>query len=145
MHLPGHWDIPIQWPCLFTGVLIGVFTNTMPMLLNSMLADVCDADELKTGQRREAFYSGVFVSCDKMALAVGLMFQGALLVWSGFDASLPTQTAATVNLWILMLVITQPLGFLLGFGCVLFYPLSRQQCRQIREQLDARASAVPRP
>jgi GPH family glycoside/pentoside/hexuronide:cation symporter len=138
LHLPGNWTIPIQWPCLLTGVFIGVFTNTMPMLLNSMLADVCDADELKTGQRREAFYSGVFVSCDKMALAVGMMFQGALLVWSGYDANLPTQTDATVKMWILMLVITQPLGFLLGFACILFYPLSRQQCREIRKELDAR-------
>ena len=138
LHLPGQWNIPIQWPSLFTGVMIGLFTNTMPMLLNSMLADVCDADELNTGHRRDAFYSGVFVSCDKMALAVGLMFQGALLVWSGFDAGLPTQTPDTIQKWLLMLVITQPLGFCLGFVCVLFYPLSRQRCREIRQQLDSR-------
>jgi len=80
--------------------------------------------KLKTGQRRDAFYSGVFVSCDKMAIAVATIFQGILLVWSGFDATLPMQRPETVKLWILMLVITQPLGFLLGFVGVLFYPLT---------------------
>jgi Na+/melibiose symporter-like transporter len=60
-------------------------------------------------------------------------------VWSGFDASLPTQSARTLTLWIIMLVITQPIGFLLGFVCVLFYPLSRQRCREIRVQLDQRS------
>jgi Na+/melibiose symporter-like transporter len=37
-----------------------------------MLADVCDVDELNTGHRRQAFYSAVFVTCDKMAMAVAV-------------------------------------------------------------------------
>jgi glycoside/pentoside/hexuronide:cation symporter, GPH family len=127
----------VQWPTLVTGALIGLFTNTMPMIMNSMLADVCDADQLKTGQRRDAFYSGVFVSCDKMAIAVATIFQGILLVWSGFDATLPMQRPETVKLWILMLVITQPLGFLLGFVGILFYPLTRERCAEVRARLDA--------
>jgi len=35
------------------------------------------------------------------------------------------------------LVITQPLGFLLGFVGVLFYPLTRERCAEIRARLDA--------
>ena len=138
LHMPFAWNVVVQWPTLITGALIGLFTNTMPMIMNSMLADVCDADQLKTGQRRDAFYSGVFVSCDKMAIAVATIFQGILLVWSGFDATLSTQQPETVNLWILMLVITQPLGFLLGFIGIWFYPLTRARCAEIRAQLDAR-------
>ena len=137
LHMPFAWTVVVQWPTLITGALIGLFTNTMPMIMNSMLADVCDADQLKTGQRRDAFYSGVFVSCDKMAIAVATIFQGILLVWSGFDATLPMQRPETVKLWILMLVITQPLGFLLGFVGVLFYPLTRERCSEIRARLDA--------
>lgn len=133
-----NWSAPVQWPCLITGAMIGLFTNTMPMIMNSMLADVCDLDELKTGQRRDAFYSGVFVSCDKMAMAIGTVFQGALLIWSGFDPKLSMQNPQTINLWILMIVLTQPLGFLLGFFAIVFYPLSRKKCEEVRAQLDAR-------
>ena len=43
----GSWTIFVQWPSIITGVLIGVFTNTMPMITNSMIADVCDYDELQ--------------------------------------------------------------------------------------------------
>jgi GPH family glycoside/pentoside/hexuronide:cation symporter len=138
IQLTATWQMVVQWPTLITGALIGLFTNTMPMIMNSMLADVCDADQLKTGQRRDAFYSGVFVSCDKMAIAVATIFQGILLVWSGFDATLSMQRPETVKLWILMLVITQPLGFLLGFVGIWFYPLTRARCAEIRAQLDAR-------
>ena len=145
LHLALPWGGPgntlsLQWPCLITAVLIGVFTNTMPMIKNSMLADVCDLDELTSGHRREAFYGAVFVTTDKIAMAVSLAFQGVLLVTSGFDAKLDAQSAHTVRYWLLALVITQPLGFLVGIVSILFYPLSRSRAVQIRQELDARAA-----
>ena len=69
-------------------MLIGVFTNTMPMITNSMIADVCDYDELQCGKRREGFYGAVYTSTEKIAWSVSLAFQGVLLVASGFNAAL---------------------------------------------------------
>jgi GPH family glycoside/pentoside/hexuronide:cation symporter len=143
LNLPLPWGGPgnvlvLQWPCLITGVLIGMFTNTMPMIQNSMIADVCDLDELKSGHRREAFYGAVFVTTDKIAIAVSLAFQGFLLVYSGFNNKLEMQAVGTMQFWLLALIITQPLGCLIGLVSIFMYPLTRERCRVIRAQLNAR-------
>jgi GPH family glycoside/pentoside/hexuronide:cation symporter len=115
-----------------------MFTSTIPMILNSMIADVCDLDELKSGHRREAFYGAVFVTTDKIAMAVSLALQGFLLVASGFDSKLDVQPAGTIHFWLLALVITQPTGFLIGMLSIFIYPLSRGRLQEIRAELNAR-------
>lgn len=134
------WDINLsmQWPCLITAALIGVFTNTIPMINNSMLADVCDLDEIESGHRREAFYGAVYTLVDKFAMAVALGLQGGLLVWSGFDANLEFQTPETIRFWMLGMIITQPAGFLMAFIAIIFYSLTRERCYEIRQELDSR-------
>jgi GPH family glycoside/pentoside/hexuronide:cation symporter len=145
----GYVDIPLpwgaagnslllQWPCLITAVLIGAFTNTMPMIKNSMVADVCDLDELNSGHRQEAFYGAVFVTTDKIAMATAMMFQGVMLKLSGFDVGLTTQSAETVRYWLLALVMTQPLGFLFSIVAILYYPITRARSLAIRSELEAR-------
>ncbi|MBM4144283.1 MAG: hypothetical protein FJ225_11935 [Lentisphaerae bacterium] len=136
--LPWGGTISMQWPCLITGILIGVFTNTMPMIKNSMLADICDLDELKSGHRREAFYGAVFVTTDKIAMAVSLAFQGFMLVASGFDSKADLQSAETIRFWFISLVVTQPLACLIGLVSIFMYPLTRKRCHEIRAELEAR-------
>ncbi|MEI7898745.1 MAG: MFS transporter [bacterium] len=146
LNLPLPWGAPgnalaLQWPCLLTGLLIGIFTNTMPMIQNSMIADVCDLDELTSGHRREAFYGAVFVTTDKIAIAVSLAFQGFMLVYSGFNSKLEMQTAATIQFWLLALIVTQPIGCLIGLFSIFLYPLTRERCHAIRAELSARKEA----
>ena len=135
----------MQWPSIVTGVLIGIFTNTMPMITNSMIADTCDYDELQCGKRREGFYSAVYTSVEKMAWSVSLAFQGVLLAASGFNAMLTHQAPETIRYWMLALVITQPVGFLLGVAVIVFYPLTRARVEEIRRTLDARARTATAP
>ncbi len=133
----ASWTLSLQWPSLITALLIGVFTNTMPMITNAMIADICDYDELKSGTRREGFYGAVYTSIEKMAMSISLLFQGVLLVASGFDAAQAAQTPETIRYWMLALVITQPVGFLLGIVLLLFYPLSRTRMAALRGQLES--------
>ena len=146
-HIPLPWgaadnELLVQWPCLITSLMIGVFTNTIPMIQNSMIADICDLDELRSGHRREAFFGAVFVTTDKLAIAVALAFQGFLLVASGFNSKLEQQLPQTIDYWLLALIITQPLGCLVGLISILFYPLTRSRCHEIRAQLSARKQAA---
>ncbi|MBP1656609.1 MAG: hypothetical protein H6Q31_1210 [Bacteroidetes bacterium] len=136
------WALFMQWPSILTGILIGVFTNTMPMITNSMIADVCDYDELQCGKRREGFYGAVYTSTEKIAWSVSLAFQGVLLVASGFNAALTNQTPETIRYWMLALVITQPVGFIIGIAIILFYPLTRTRVGEIRNALEARSHAA---
>jgi len=133
------WTLFVHWPTIVTGALIGVFTNTMPMITNSMIADVCDYDELNSGSRREGFYGAVYASTEKIAWSVSLAFQGVLLVASGFNAALTLQTPGTIQYWILALVVTQPVGFVIGIVIIIFYPLSRTRVKEIRSTLAIRA------
>lgn len=137
VHLWGGHAIVFQWPSLITAVGIGIFTNTMLMLTQSMVADVCDLDELTIGQRRDAFFGAAFSMSDKVATGLSTILQGALLVWSGFDATAAVQSPATMALWLKMLVFSQSLGFVAGFFLICFYPLSRIRCLEIRRRLEA--------
>jgi glycoside/pentoside/hexuronide:cation symporter, GPH family len=133
------------WPATVTGACIGVFTNSMPLIMNSMLADVCDVDELACGQQRQAFYGAMFVTCDKLAMAVAMLLQGILVSASGYSARLLVQAPETITFWMKALLFTQPVGFLLGFACVLLYPITRAKALAVRQQLDARkAAALPK-
>jgi GPH family glycoside/pentoside/hexuronide:cation symporter len=138
----SSWTFFVQWPSIVTAVLIGGFTNTMPMITNSMIADVCDYDELRCGKRREGFYGAVYTSIEKTAWSVSLAFQGVLLVASGFNAALTMQAPETIRYWMLALVTTQPAGFLIGIVLILFYPLTRTRVAEIRGALDARAGST---
>lgn len=126
----------LPWLCLITAVSTGVFTNTLPMIKNSMLADVCDLDELNTGYRREAFYNAVFVTSDKLAMAGSLACQGLVLAWSAFDSKLTLQAPETIHRWLLAIVATQPLGFVVGIVAISLYPLTAERCREIRASLE---------
>ncbi len=139
----SSWTLFMQWPSVVTGILIGVFTNTMPMITNSMIADICDYDELQCGKRREGFYGAVYTSTEKIAWSVSLLFQGVLLVASGFNAALILQSPETIQYWMLALVITQPVGFLIGIVVILFYPLTRSRVELIRNELETRTTGIP--
>lgn len=135
----------LPWLCLLTAVSTGVFTNTLPMIKNSMLADVCDLDELNTGYRREAFYNAVFVTSDKLAMAGSLACQGLVLAWSAFDSKLTLQAPETIHRWLVAIVATQPLGFLVGIVAIALYPLTAERCREIRAALELRGAASRLP
>jgi GPH family glycoside/pentoside/hexuronide:cation symporter len=126
------------WPVYVTAACIGFFCNCMPMIMNSMLADVCDVDELNSGHQRQAFYGAVFVTCDKIAMGVAMLLQGFLLTASGFDPGVAIQKAETIGFWLQALLLSQPTGFIAGFLFILLYPITQAKAREVRAQLDAR-------
>ena len=135
-------NIPIAigraWPVYVTAAGIGIFCNCMPLIVNSMLADVCDVDELASGHQRQAFYGAVFVTTDKIAMGVAMFLQGFLLTISSFDPKVIVQNAATIAFWLKALLLTQPTGFIIGFLIILAYPITRAKAKEVRRQLDER-------
>lgn len=137
-----------MWPALVTAAAIGIFCNSMPVIINSMLADVCDVDELACGKSRQAFYGATFVTTDKIAMGIAMLLQGFLLQASGFitstDNAFVIQGEGTIHYWKVALLLTQPVGFLLGFACILLYPITRAKAAETRRLLDAR-KAITNP
>ncbi len=105
----------------------------------SMLADVCDLDELKTGLRREGMYSATFTWTIKLSIALTMVLSGYMLNWAGYDAAKEAAQAPGVvdRLRILYMIVpasTSALGLLFVF----LYPLTESKSLAIREQLAAR-------
>ncbi len=114
------------------------------LLNGSMMADICESDELDTGRRREGMFTAVFAMCYKAGIAAGALFGNYLLHWSGVrgesDAAAKVVELApgvVTNIRIAYLL-PPALCFLGAAAFMLCYPLTQARVRAIREALEAR-------
>ncbi|MCX8072284.1 MAG: MFS transporter [Candidatus Binatia bacterium] len=100
----------------------------------SMLGEVIDEDELRTGQRREGLYNGVFTFVRKLAGATGVFLVLAALDLLGFHSGDASDRAPRNAIrWLAGLV---PLAFLtFGIVSARCYPLTRAAHREILGEL----------
>lgn len=113
------------------------------ILSGSMIADLCDLDELKSGLRREGMYGAVFAwLCKASAAAIGII-SGYVIKWSGYNEGLTTQSDQTLlNLRLVYMLV--PVGFfVVAFVLTLFYPVTEKRLRDIRTQLESRVPPSP--
>ncbi|MEX1048061.1 MAG: MFS transporter [Akkermansiaceae bacterium] len=102
----------------------------------SMLADVCDLDESRTGLRREGVYSACYAWTIKAGIALTMVFGGYMLNWAGFDAKLEANQAEGVIDRIRLLYMLVPIGMcLLALVFIHFYPLTERRVAELRRQL----------
>lgn len=131
---PNHpWLLLLPTPLISFG-LGGLFT-----LMGAMVADVCDLDELETGQRREGMFGSIFWWVVKLGMALALALSGYLLNFTGFDVALGgAQTERTLWLMRVFDVCVPAATSLLAIWIVAGYPLTEERARQVRAQLEAR-------
>jgi GPH family glycoside/pentoside/hexuronide:cation symporter len=104
----------------------------------SMLPDVIELDELKTGQRREGIFYGFMVFLQKIGLALGQFLVGVALQQSGFNGQAVVQPESAL-LAIRVLIGPVPiLALLCGMILAYFYPISREMHAEILAQLHQR-------
>ncbi|MDT8391390.1 MAG: MFS transporter [Lentisphaeria bacterium] len=109
----------------------------------SITADICDHDELKTGQRREGMYGAVWGFSFKCGLSAISLVMGLLIAWTGFIADAAAQTPETI-LRIRLLMVVIPLVFLAGGGIFFAwrFPLTRARMQEIQDELKERHTAA---
>lgn len=64
-------------------------------IMMSMTADVCDLDELETGERREGLLGAVYWWMVKLGFGIAALLSGFILWLVGFDAENVTESAIT--------------------------------------------------
>jgi GPH family glycoside/pentoside/hexuronide:cation symporter len=122
------------------GVVAGFGVSTAYLVPWSMLPDVIDLDELRTGKRREGVFYACMIMLQKVGIALGLFLVGYALTWAGYIESgpgEPTPIQPDSALLVIRLVIG-PLGTLIllaGLGLVYFYPITQDLHAQIRQRL----------
>jgi GPH family glycoside/pentoside/hexuronide:cation symporter len=123
--------------------LVGMGISTAYLIPWSLIPDVIDLDELKTGQRREGIFYSFMVFLQKIGLAIGLFLVGQALDFAGFmetTAGEPPPVQPESALLAIRIVIGPlPTCFLIG-GLILasFYPITQSIHEEIMLKLRER-------
>lgn len=106
------------------------------LIIPSMVADICDVDELNTGLRREGMYGAVYGLILKIGVSIGLCLSGFLLTLAGIVPSVKVQSPESIsNLRILFSAV--PFVFTLaGVVLIYFYPLTEQKVNELKKEID---------
>ncbi len=128
-------------------IMAGVGVSTAYLIPWSMIPDVIELDELRTGQRREGIFYAFMVFLQKLGLALGLFLVSQTLENSGFKEavvgqSLPIQPDSALQA-IRFAVGPLPMFFsICGLVLAYFYPLTREVhagiLLQLKEKQDSR-------
>ena len=131
------WMVLIPAPLMAFG-LAGLFT-----LMPSMVADVVDADELNTHERREGMYGSIFWWVVKLGQSAAILGGGLLLVWTGFDVELGgDQTAEAIRLMRLCDAFIPAAASGIAIWAIASYSITEEKAHEVRMQLEARRGAV---
>jgi glycoside/pentoside/hexuronide:cation symporter, GPH family len=119
-------------------MLVGFGTGGLFTLPLSMVADVIDLDELKTGKRSEGSYYGCLTLYYKLSQSITLFLVGFTLDFLKFNSDLPVQAESTVISLGLILAIGPVISFLLSFMSVYKYSLNKEKVESIQQQIAER-------
>lgn len=108
-------------------------------IVSSMVADVCDLDELQTGTRREGMFGAIYWWMVKLGLAVTSLVAGILLNVSGFDIARGLDQTAGALLYMRLFDIGIPIvtSFAALF-IIMTFDLSENRAYDIRHEIERR-------
>ena len=118
--------------------LVAFGVGSLFTLMGSMIADVCDYDELTTGQRREGVFGAIYWWMVKIGMALAGLLTGIMLHASGFAVELVTQPERTLFLLRVFDVGVPLVTSVLAIVVMLSYPISETRAYEIRAELEAR-------
>ena len=131
---PGN--IPLFWGYTF---LAGLAFGAGPTLLHSMMADLTDIDESKTGQKRAGMYFALLATVNKLggASAVGLTLTLADRLF-GFTPGLENSPEAIQGLLVIF-CFAPAAALAITYLPLHRYPLSKEKQAEIKQDLSEKA------
>ncbi|MCB1324160.1 MAG: MFS transporter [Spirochaetales bacterium] len=120
------------WPLI--AAFVGGILGGAIILFDSLVADVVDYDELRSGQNREGVYFGAWRMAAKLARLIGLLVTMVALWWAGYENGEPV--GADVG-WRLAVLFGPVVGlfFLVGAGLFALTPLTDLRHKRIQKLL----------
>ncbi|MCK5083213.1 MAG: MFS transporter, partial [Candidatus Omnitrophica bacterium] len=104
-----------------------------------MVADVCDQDELETGERREGMFSAVYWWMVKLGLALASLIGGILLAGTGFKQDLGLGQATETLLWMRIFDVLIPIvTSIMAIFIIRTIDDSEEKAHDVRRQLEER-------
>lgn len=124
---------------LVAAPLVAFGTGSLFVLMGSMIADVCDYDELTTHERREGVFGAIYWWMVKIGMALAGLLTGIMLNASGFKVELgaaqPEQTLFLLRVFdVGVPLATSALAILI----MMTYEISEDRAYEIRAELERR-------
>ncbi|MBN2830768.1 MAG: MFS transporter [Candidatus Omnitrophica bacterium] len=108
-------------------------------LMSSMVADVCDLDELTTSTRREGMFSAVYWWMVKLGIALASLISGFLINATGFRQEIGLAQASDTLLWMRIFDIGIPIvTSLAAILIIMTFDISEVKACDIRAQVERR-------
>lgn len=124
---------------LWTAPLISFGIGSLFTLVSAMVADVCDYDELQTGQRREGMFGSIYWWMVKVGMALASLIAGFLLNATGFDVALGGDQSEKTLLLLRIYDVGVPLvTSALAIAAVFTYTITEAKAREIRQEVERR-------
>lgn len=126
---------------LVPALIVVPLTTISNTLSNAIVPDICDADELQNGQRREGLFTSVMGFMAKMEISLCYLLVGYLVSWSGLDTKLATNPPEVLHRLFWLCVLPNMFFTFLGLMLTLKFPMTEASMGEIRRQLDERRLA----
>lgn len=140
------YDPLAPWKVLIPSPLMAIGMGGLFTLMGSMIADVCDLDELETGQRREGMFGSIYWWMVKLGMALAFGLSGYLLNATGFVVELGgAQTSHTFLMMRLVDVIIPAVAAAISIFAVSRFKLTEEKSYEIRKQLEKRRGKTEVP
>lgn len=127
----------VLWPPLVAAVAGGIFVGSI-ILFDSIITDIVDYDEWKSGIQKEGLFFGYAKMGVKLSRAMALLLTGLLLEWIGQGEERNTVALS----WLFGPGVG--LFFLVGAGIFLLYPMSDRQSQAVQKRLKRRRNETER-
>jgi GPH family glycoside/pentoside/hexuronide:cation symporter len=152
LRVAGFWpeeSSPLYLPAwiLTTGVIANFGIAASMVTGRSMMADVTDEDEVRTGRRRDGVFFGATSFAAKAFFGVGSLIAGIVFDFVGLKSGMDAADAPATVVRDLGLTLGCSVLFLVGASLVIFarYDLTRDRVAELRAELDARPSMEEGP
>lgn len=133
----------IPWLLLLPAPLMAFGLGGLFTLMPSMMADVVDADELNTHERREGMYGSIYWWVVKLGMAAALAAGGFLLNATGFDVELGgNQAESTIYLMRLFDAFIPFFASGIAIWAIATFSITEEKAHEIRLQLETRRGSV---
>ncbi|HPG01357.1 MAG TPA: MFS transporter [Kiritimatiellia bacterium] len=128
---------------LLCAPLVACGIGSLFTVVGAMVADVCDLDELQTGERREGMYGAIYWWMVKVGMAAASLIAGYLLSATGFDVAL--EAAQPVKTLFLLRLFDCGIPLLcaaIAIVTVATYEITEDRAHEIRAELEKRRGKI---
>lgn len=124
---------------LMAGPFLAFHLGALFTIVPSMVADVCDFDELQCGTRREGMFSGIYWWIQKLGMAGASVLGGYLLNWTGFNIGKGIIQAPSTLFYMRICDVGIPIvTTLIAIYIIATFDISEAKAYEIRGQVERR-------